>query len=324
MYRLKDARIVWTLIIAAVAIMAFRSTLDKVVDLGMRPMNRQCAAYLDDWTNQAVATAGTAGLMNAGLSVIEDSEPGGLGASLALGDLVRPLNGMASRVMYVALAAAVSLEIQQKLIEIGALIGLKWFFALSMVCLGLAIWFDWSLFRRLAWGLFVLALVARLLIPGAVYLTGTIGNQLSEAEYGRAQAQFEELQSEATKAKNQVVDAIPTAKDVWDSIVPWGGSKVEPATPAGLKQQVLKVIDSLAKMQKSLGRLATTLISVFILQTILMPLLILWALVKLPGYLLGPSGIEGAGEGFLGLLRGGRAPIGRSPQVPERVLEAQP
>lgn len=328
MHRLRDARIVSTIAIAIVAALAFTTVLDTAVDLGMDPMSRRCDAYLTGWIDQALATAGTAGVINAGLSVIEDSElqlePGGLGASVALGDLVRPVNDMASRVLYVALAAAVSLKIQQKLIEIGVLIGLKWFLALSMLFLGLAVWFDVSLFRRLAWGLFVLALVGRLLIPGAVFLTGAIGDQVAGTAYKKEQAEFKRLQSETTKAKDQVVNAVPTAKEVWGTVTSLGRNQSATATPDGLKKQLLRLVESLADTRDAVGRLAMTLIAVFILQTILMPVLILWALVKLPGYLLGPSGIEGVGGRFLDLLRGGKKPISMSRRVPEVVPESHP
>lgn len=313
---LRSRKFVSSVVIVILVALASTPVLDKTVDLaGMQTTNQKSKAYLQDWTDQALATAATAAVMNAGLSVIEDSElqvaPAGFGASIALGDVVRPVNDTVSRLVSIALASAVALQIQKTLIDVGAEIGIKWFLTWSMVCLLATLWLDWPPLRRLAWGFFVLALVARFLIPGAVFLNGTIGDQFTERAHAQTQAQFERLTAETTKTKSNVI-RIVSAKD----------GSLNPFTRFNeVRKQLSVLLASLANMRGAIGRAAVDLAAVFIVQTILMPLLTLWGLIKLLGYLLSPAGMDSVW--FFSLLRGSEKPVGRSPQIAEAVGETQ-
>ncbi len=291
MHVLSSRKLVSTVVIVVVAVLAFTMVLDTAVNqLGMLTMTQRSTTYLERWTNQALATAATAGIINAGLSVVEDSElqlaPVGVGASIAVGDAVRPVNDMASRVLSVALISAVSLEIQQILIKIGASVGIKWFLGLSLVFLAFAVWLDWRILRRLAWGFFVLALVARLLIPGAILLAGAVGDRYTNSAYAEVQREFQKLGSDVTKTKDLVVKAIPTPGDVIAQLKPGflGGDKSNEPSFDQVKAQVSALLGRLANTADKVNRYAVTYFGVFIVQTILLPVLILWGLIKLPGF----------------------------------------
>ena len=57
----------------------------------------------------------------------------------------------------------------------------------------------------------------------------------------------------------------------------------------GAKERILILISRLASQADVYSEVAVNYIVVFIVQTMLMPILILWALVKLLGYLLSPA-----------------------------------
>lgn len=313
-------------IILIVAALAHFAVLDKIADrCGMSWATAECSTYLHTWTDQATATAGTAALMNAGLSVIEDSEfditPLGVGVSLAVGDAVRPVNDVVSKILSVALVGAVSLWIQQTLITLGVQVGFKWFLTISLVFTALAVLWDSRLVRRLAWGFFVLAVVARFLIPGAVLLTGKVGDQFTKTAYTQAQAKFEQLASEATKTKDLVIDAIPNPKDIAVAINPFS-AKVEQPSFKEVRDQVSHLLADIAAMADDINNLVVTYLIVFVVQTILMPVLILWALIKLPRYLLDPAAMTDFEEWFFTLLRGDGEPGGGTPRNPEPVGDA--
>lgn len=315
---MSDRRIASTVIIVALAIFSFFGHLDGAVDRVARPLNRSCDSYLKAWTNQAVATAGTAVVFSAGLSVVEDTEvelaPVGIGASVALGDAVRPVNDLVSKVLYVALASAVSLKIQSTLIGVGSWIGLRWFLTFSLLFLAFAVWSDWGGLRRLAWGFFVLALVARLLIPGAIFLTGTIGDHFTKGVVEQAQEDFRELESQATATKDELVAAVPTVDDVAAALNPVDRKPLPSFRVA--RNQLSGLLGELVDMRDSVINLALTYLAVFVAQTLIMPILILWGLIKLPKYLIGPTGLEKGGDWFIAQLRGGRSE-GQPPQVGE-------
>lgn len=315
---LRSRRFLSSVVIVIVAVLAYTQVLDMAADrAGMHPLKDASDVYLTKWTNLALATAGTAAVVNAGLSVIEDSElqaqPAGLGASIALGDAVRPVNDVVSRLVSVTLASAVALQVQRTLIDIGVKVGLKWFLTLSMVFLLLTVWLDWPLVRRLAWGFFVLALVTGFLIPGAVFITGKIGDHYTQETYATTQLEFERLKSDTMDIKDSIVSAVSN---------PEGG--LNPVKRfREVEGQLSRLVESLADMTRAIGKAAVNLSAVFIVQTMLMPLLILWALIKLPGYLLNPAGMEGARDRFLSLLRGSGRPEDGSPPTSEAVAPVQ-
>lgn len=311
-----NRRIQSSLVIVLLVVLALTTVLDKIVDLGMHTVNRECDEYLQDWTGQALATAATAAVINGGLSVIEDSEiqvqPAGLGASIALGDAVRPVNETASRLVSMALAGAVSLQIQKILIRVGAAVGLRWLAPIGLLFLLLVVWFDWRWLRRVAWVVFVLALTARFLLPGSIYITGVIGDHFTEATYSQTQQEFDELKTETTKTKDAVVD-----------LVSLDGGAVSAFRQLGeVQEQLSALVGKLDDMAGAIGKAAVSLFAIFIVQTILMPLLILWGLLKLPGYLLDSGGTAGIGQWSLILLRGRDKSGGNAHQTRASLAEA--
>lgn len=290
-----DRRVVSSAAILFILVLALTNVVDKAVNWSvMDRMNRQSESSLRAWSRQAIGTAAAAAVINGGLSVMEDSEvqaaPAGLGLSLALGDAVRPVNDMVSRVLSVAVVSAVSLEIQKTLIKIGAWVGLKWLLSFSLVFLLLAVWWDHPAVRRLAWAFFMLALLARFAIPGAVFLTATIGNEFTERTSIKAQQELEQLKADTS-----------------------GISKLN----------VWKHAANVKARAKIYIRMGVNYIAVFVLQTLIMPVLILWALIKLPGFLLSATGVAGLGESFMSMLRGSDTCKERSLTAREPAPQAQ-
>ena len=258
----------------------------------MPTMNKECVKYLDNWTKKSIVTFAVATGINSGLSVIEDSELQvglGVSASIALGDAVRPLNNMVARVASVAFASAVSLGIQRVLIEVGASAVFKWLLMLSIACLLVTEWVDWPKLRRLATGLLVVALVATFAIPGAIYVTGHIGEQFTTGAYAKAQQQFQELTTEV--------------------------KQIDP-------KSVSRLGDRLKSTAAAYSEFAVNYVVVFIVQTMLMPILILWVLIRLLSLIFSPPAAAGMEARLTAAIRGTSERNGRSPRSSEAVKEA--
>ena len=351
MDQLRSKKLLLSAAIVIVAVLAATSLLDRALNSipGAQAMDQATNQYLDDWTTKSLATFAITKSINAGLSVIEDSEVQLAALNIAAGEVVRPLNEMVAKVSSVALASAVSLGIQRMLIEIGAWVGLAWFLTASMICWLVAIWVDSSTVRRLAYGLLVLALVARFLIPAAVLATGYVGDRFMKSVYAEAQSELKVLDAEAKQASGLVaLDAeakrakgtetaaessgdtgiLGRVKNVGvglrDAIV---GAKDAVAGAAdavvGAKERILILISRLASQADVYSEAAVKYIVVFVVQTMVMPILILWALVKLLGYLLSPAAAEGIEARWLAPVRTGGKSREKSPQAPEAVTEAQ-
>lgn len=297
---LTKKKVIASLAIIVIAIAAYSTQLDRIVNAipVVRTMNQKCVTYLDDWSRNAVGTFIVTKGINAGLSVAADSELQvtllGSGVTLAAGEVVRPLNDMVEKVASVSLASAVSLGIQKFLLRVGGLLGLKWLLTLSMACWLAAIWaeaFTRIDLRRLAYGILMAALLVRFFIPMTVLATGYIGEQYMESAYTTAQQKLEQLNFEAGE-----LDALEGTVDGSRSSGLFGGIK---NAVSGAWEAVSNLGDRLATMSDAYIEVAIDTMVIFVLQTMIMPILILWGLVKVLGLILGSTARVGIEERLL-------------------------
>lgn len=252
-------------------------------------LGSQCVKYLDKWTTQSVVTFGTAKTISAALSVVEDSELKVGGLTVAAGAVVRPLNDMIDRVASIALASAVSLGIQRLVVEIGAWSGFQGFLIFSATLWLIALWSDSFIkfdLRPLASKLLLIALVIRLLVPFAVLSTGYLGEHFTAKALTEAQQGLEPLKTEATKVNVARATSDP-AKDAGllariTSIPREIGNALD-----RFQRSISVLADSVATRADVYSEVAIKLIVVFIVQTMLMPILLLWGLIKLADSLFG-------------------------------------
>lgn len=289
----RKKKIIITMLIVTVAILSYSMVLDNALDYipGTMNINQECSRYLNNWTVKSLTTLAVAKSINAALSVIQDSKMAvtlfGTGATIALGEVVRPLNDVVGNIASIALASATSLGIQRLLMEIGSWIGLKIFLTLSMICLLLAIWCGHFInidFRQLAYRLLALAIVAKFLIPVTVLTTGYIGERFLESKYTNAEKQLVELKSLA-KSANEIAtpDSTPDNNGIIDKTTDFLKS---------IKDKFTTMVKTLANSTQAYGEVAVAYIVVFIAQTMIIPISVLWCLIKLLGYIFNPNAIS--------------------------------
>lgn len=290
----KQKKILSTVVVVLVAVLAYSTALDKALNFipVTNSLRLDCLKYLDNWTAKSITTFALAKTINAALSVVENSQVAatvlGTGVTIAVGEVVRPLNNMIDRVSTVALASATSLGIQRILLEIGSWVGLKLFLTISMMCLLIDLWagpyirFNFGHLFKL---FLVLALMVKFLIPVTVLTTGYVGDRFMEAVYTEAQQKLEQLQIEAKK--DSLLDGPGIGQKESHFI-----DRVKNAVQ-GIKERINTFGTRWATMSGTYSRVAVNYIVVFIAQTMLMPLLVLWGLIKLVGTVFSPGAIAG-------------------------------
>lgn len=299
-----NKKMIASVAIIIIAIAAYSTQLDRIVNAipVVQTMNQKCVTYLDDWSRNAVGTFIVTKGINAGLSVVADSELQvtifGSGVTLAAGEVFRPLNDMIEKVASVSLASAVSLGIQKFLLRVGGALGLKWLLTLSMACWLVAIWADSFTridLRRLAYGILMAALLVRFFIPMTVLATGYIGEQYMEAAYITAQQKLETLDTEAGQ-----IDVLESSDHDSPKRDIFSGIK---SAVSGVRDTVSNLGDRLATMSDAYIGVAIDAMVIFILQTMIMPILILWGMVKVFGLILGSTSRAGIEERLLPFMR---------------------
>ncbi len=242
--------------------------------------------YASEQIEVAAITFAVARSLNAGISVAQGTEvtlsPAGLGTSLAVGEILDPINDMIERFSFVVLAAITSLGIQQILIHIASTTFINLLVVIStLTCLALC--FKPQLasqgFRIIAFKTCLLLIVFRFFIALSLLLNQAVYISTIEAKQSASLASLtvssEEIQAiPSTQVKPNDPDSsfINDMKTKWEN---FQSSMNHALDLERLKNKASTAIDNMID-----------LIISFVLLTLLMPIAFLWLGIKLVGYII--------------------------------------
>ena len=232
----------------------------------------------DEAFDRAVVAFGLAKGLNAIISLIQGTElsftPVGIGLSFSVGEVLDPFNDMVERFSWVMLIASVSLGIQKLLLVLGGKLFLQVVFSLSIVATLTLLWFDKLRRSRLLFyslKLFAFLLILRLGAVLFVYSSELLYVSTLESQYVEASAIVENTKKELDALEKKNSSSINSNKN--ESTWEWVGSNVDKV------KNSLDVSNQLKGLQESIdiaSKNIIVLITIFVAQSILMPLLFLW------------------------------------------------
>jgi hypothetical protein len=257
------------LLLVAVIVLIWTPRLDQSADQS-----------LDTSLSRAFITFATARGLNAAVSAVQGTEISlGVGASatLSVGEVLDPVNDLVEQFADLMLLATVSLGIQQVLLSMGQHAFVKFFLTAVLVLWG-SLYMVARVSPRWLSFLLILALMARFAIPLAA-----IGNDLMFRVF---------LEEDYITSESAIGSAVTNA----ETVSPGPPTPAEPNASEepgwieelkGLHRQLQQGLDVGARLQKldelkqdveETAEHVVNLIVVFLLQTLIMPLVILWAL----------------------------------------------
>ena len=230
---------------------------------------------------RAMIAFGLAKGLNAVISLIQGTElsftPVGVGLNFSVGEVLDPFNDMVERFSWVMLLATVSLGIQKIILILSSKIFIQVALGISVI---LSLGFIWikeiknSLFLSYSLKLFILILLLRFSAIVFVFISQELYTSTLEPQYVEASAvikntkvELEELQSKS----NTLVQAQKQG-GFFDSV----GSKYDKIIES---LNISRQLDSLQNSIDNASRKIITLITIFIMQSVVLPLLYLWMLV---------------------------------------------
>jgi len=231
--------------------------------------------YLNETLKKALYTYGIARLSNGLISVFQ-SATAGVGVTVGFGEFLDPFNDLIERFSFVMLLSTASLGVQKVLMEIGAWLGLKILLSVSMLFLLIGTWVPRRFHIDLSGvgtKLLLIALFVRFLIPVVGVAGNTIDGLFLETRY-------EESIQAAKEINNSVdLDDITGGKfSAEGREEPGFFDKIRQMTDtAALREKFEAVKEKLADLVPKL----IDLIVVFMIQTILLPLIVLWIMIYL-------------------------------------------
>jgi len=244
---------------------------------------------LDAALTRSLTTFAVARGLNGLVSMVQGTEinisPVGLGATFTPGQLLDPVNDMVERFSWVMLMSSVSIGVQETMLHLGKTMLFKLLFALVVLLLILQVWFKgalvpWSAQKSLKVVL-LLALV-RFSVPLTVWLNEAVYEAVLEQEYTHAYAEVMLTSSEVStmvtdlQVKKAQLEEERSFMDRFNVSQQYDDFKRE------LKASVDAFIAAFNEAMESMIRLIT----VFVLNSIIIPLLALWLFVYGTAYLM--------------------------------------
>ncbi len=236
--------------------------------------DRIASDWASDALERALITFATARALNGAISVAQSTEvamqPAGVGVALEPGQLLDPVNDLIERFSWVMLTASASLGVQLLLVEIGSY---PLATALVAAVVGIAcllLWLPWgAAWRGLAMRLAVSALVLRLALAAVALVSNAAGEfWLAEREADRLAT----VQRASERVEALSLDSAGTSTPSGS----WWDSAREQLDLIGAARTRL---NTLRADVEAATRAIVDVIAMYVLQTILLPMLCGWAIL---------------------------------------------
>ncbi|MFN2309447.1 MAG: hypothetical protein ABR553_06895 [Gammaproteobacteria bacterium] len=272
-------RLAWKLLISGLILLlaglAWRGDLDT---LGHE--------YTQAGLTRALITFGVARGLNGVISVAQGTEvaiePAGVGVTLAPGQILDPLNDLVERFSWIMLASATSLGIQQMLLTIMAWPGLTLLLAGLLVATLALLWWPRPVstgLRAAVYRSVLIALILRFTIPLIAIGNELLYDAFLEPQYAASQAHLKRS-AEVIDAANQPPEAIAATPPSPPSFSTWLEGARRAYDSAAEAMNVERRLGDFTRAAADISKHAINLIVVFVLQTILLPLLYLWLMAQ--------------------------------------------
>lgn len=256
--------------------------------------------YVDDGLKRSLVSFATARALHSGVAVLQGTElavqPMGIGLTLTLGQVLAPISDLVAQFADWMLWASIAFGLQKLLLSMG---GSYW--VTGFVTVTVLLWIVLQGRQRApGWltRLLVILLFTRLVMPVTIIGSEWLFHQFMAQTYQENQlatentvGELQKLEMGADKAADAATGGQPAAATgLWGRFMQWGKQAQQVASDAasGVQQLVTNPGDTvrakLTQLQKQLNQQVERLITlmvVFILQTIVLPVALTWALLQL-------------------------------------------
>ncbi|MEM9304478.1 MAG: hypothetical protein AAGE01_20370 [Pseudomonadota bacterium] len=259
---------------------ATRRSLLSLVLLGLAViaagtwLDERAETHYEQAFQRALVTFGLARALNGIISVVQGTEvavePAGVGMTFAPGEIVDPVNDLIERFSWVMLASTTSLGIQNILMDMSAWTGTRIIAAVAAIAALVLLWLRPFEGQAARWALRLTLLAAflRLAMPLVVLLNHGAYVLFMEADFEASRAAVEQT-NEDLAALSETDEQEP--EGLLDRARGWLDDRAE---ELDLSNRLDLYQSRLADATEHLLRLT----AVFVAQTIVLPLLFLWAI----------------------------------------------
>jgi predicted membrane channel-forming protein YqfA (hemolysin III family) len=281
-------RLLWT----AVVVLAVAGALTGHID-------RASENQAEDALKNALVTFAVARTLNGVISAAQGTEvalePGGVGVVLSVGEVLDPINDLIERFSAVMLIAASSLGLQMLLLNITSWWGVSGFLFAAAAGFLVVIWAPRSTAAQYAgpaFRLLLFLLFVRFAVPVLIVGTTLISDAFLAPEQEAATAILRDTTADIERINDEAQAVSADDQSFMDRL----GEMIDESLES------MRVGDRLQELKESASNAAehiVSLIAIFVLQTILLPLLFLWLFIASLKGIAGRSAqlFQGGGSG---------------------------
>lgn len=254
----------------------------------MKPIDKSSESQIDSAMTRALIGFGIARTLNGVISVAQGTEfavqPAGVGVNFSPGEILDPVNDLVERFSWVMLVATSSLGIQKILLEVSSWIGISFMLAGAAFFWLLTKWRAGraSALATFASRLLLLMLLLRFLIPLGAIANDWVYRQFLEPRFETSSQQLEEASERIREISTRTSNPEPEAESIRQKAKNFYNSMTSKFDFDGMLLDYRNSAENVSEH-------AVNLIVVFLLQTILFPLLFLYLVYRAFRYLLLPS-----------------------------------
>lgn len=281
-------RLLWT----AVIVLAVAGALTGHID-------RASEAQAENALKNALVTFAVARTLNGVVSAAQGTEvalePGGVGVVLSVGEILDPINDLIERFSAVMLVAASSLGLQTLLLKITSWWGVTGFLIAAAAGFLALIWAPRSAaatYAGPALRILLILLFVRFAVPVLIVGTTLISDAFLAPEQEAATAILRDTTEDIERISEDAQTVAPGEQSLMDRL----GEMIDESLES------MRVGDRMRELKESASDAAehiVSLIAIFVLQTILLPLLFLWLFMAILKGIAGRSAqlFQGGGSG---------------------------
>ena len=270
--RLNRRKTVWS----GLAVLAVVTVLSGLIDDASQ-------RYASEAFTRALVTFAVARTLNGVISVAQGTEvaiePGGVGVNFSVGQVLDPINDLVERFSAVMLVATSSLGLQNVLLRMT----MWWGTSLALVLVAafalLVLWWqklDDSRLRPVVMRLLLLTVFLRFAVPILVIGSNLVFDTFLAAEQAAATEALEATRTDIEQINENAATSASNTEN--QSVIERLGSMLDSSLES------MNISDRLARLRDRVSNASEhiiNLIVIFVLQTIILPLVFLWMFIEL-------------------------------------------
>lgn len=241
-------------------------------------------AYTEEGFKRALISFGVARALNGVISVAQGTEvavePVGIGLTFTPGQILDPVNDLVERFSWVMLASGTALGMQRVLLQVTAWPWFTMFTGLTVLAALTLLWWRGptpALLRRVAYTLALMLIILRFSVPLLAIANEGLYRFFLEPQYRESQLQLEQAAQAIQRLNQETRDLVP--EESGDLSLLDGARRMVKSVADGV--QIEARIEAFKRSVENVSEHAIQLIVVFLLQTIVFPLLFLWLILHL-------------------------------------------